>query len=74
MFEGKEPPNQAGVLCVGLLGSASDQDGEPQLLVPVGNECLMLSGGGCQWVSKAGLRKQVWCLEGQLGWVLFWEV
>lgn len=57
MFEGKEPPNQAGVLCVGLLGSASAQEGEPQLLVPVGNECLMLSGGGCQWGFKGRPQK-----------------
>lgn len=41
VFEGKEPPNQAGVLSEGFLGSASAQEGKPQLLVPeepVGNE------------------------------------
>lgn len=46
-LRGRSPPNHLGVLCVGFLGSASAQEGEPQLLVPVGNECLMLPGGGC---------------------------
>lgn len=61
MFEGKEPPKQAGVLSVGFLGSASAQE-------PVGNECCTVVGAS--GASKAGLSKQVWCL----GWVLFWEV
>lgn len=59
-MRGKDP-YQAGLLCVGFLGSASAQEGKPQFLVPegpVGNECLVLpGGGGCQWGFKGSPQK-----------------
>lgn len=70
MFEGREPPEQAGVLCLGFCGSASAQEGEPQLLVPqgpAGNECLMLPGGGCQWGFKGRPQKTSLVFEGRVG-------
>lgn len=59
-MRGKDP-YQAGLLCVEFLVSASAQEGEPQFLVPegpVGNECLVLpGGGGCQWGFKGSPQK-----------------